>query len=103
MWPSRRPRGRAGWQRTLRPATRPGSAPRSVTWWRAWRRRADRDRPRSPGRYPCIVSSFVELAHPIRDGMAASPGLPPAKVGAILTHEESRDRNEEKAEFLLGH
>ena len=45
----------------------------------------------------------MELAHPIRDGMAASPGLPPAKVGAILTHEESRDRYEEKAEFLLGH
>jgi arylformamidase len=49
------------------------------------------------------VSRFVELAHPIHDGMAAYPGLPPAKVGALLTHEESRDRYEGKAEFLLGH
>jgi kynurenine formamidase len=49
------------------------------------------------------VNRFVELAHPIRDGMAAYPGLPPAKVGALLTHEESRDRYEGKAEFLLGH
>jgi kynurenine formamidase len=48
------------------------------------------------------VSRFVELAHPIRDGMAAFPGLPPAKVGALLTHEESRDRYEGIAEFLLG-
>jgi kynurenine formamidase len=48
------------------------------------------------------VNRFVELAHPIRDGMTAYPGLPPAKIGALLTHEESRDRYEGKAEFLLG-
>jgi kynurenine formamidase len=45
---------------------------------------------------------FVELSHPIEDGMAAYPGFPDARVEAILTHEESRERYEGKAEFYLG-
>lgn len=45
---------------------------------------------------------FVELSHRIFDGMAAYPGLPAAKVEPILTHEQSRERYEHRAEFLLG-
>lgn len=33
--------------------------------------------------------------------MSAYPGFPPAKLGALLTHEESRPRYEGKAEFFI--
>jgi kynurenine formamidase len=45
---------------------------------------------------------FVELSHPIEDGMPAYPGLPPARIGPIIDHDESRERYENKAEFHLG-
>jgi arylformamidase len=48
------------------------------------------------------MKKFVELNHPLWDGMQAYPGLPAARFGAILTHEESRPRYEGKAEFYLG-
>ncbi len=34
--------------------------------------------------------------------MPAYPGFPPAKIGALLTHEESRARYDGKAEFFIG-
>jgi arylformamidase len=46
--------------------------------------------------------TLLDLSHPIEDGMAAYPGLPPARVFTILGHDESRGRYEERAEFLLG-
>jgi len=46
--------------------------------------------------------TFIDLSHPIEDGMAAYPGLPPARIFAILDHDASRERYEGKAEFLLG-
>lgn len=45
---------------------------------------------------------FVELSHPLRDGMAPYPGLPVPRIGALLTHEQSRPRYQGKAEFYLG-
>jgi arylformamidase len=45
---------------------------------------------------------FVDLSHPIEDGMAAYPGLPPARIFALLDHEASRDRYDGQAEFFLG-
>jgi kynurenine formamidase len=46
--------------------------------------------------------TFIDLSHPIEDGMAAYPGLPPVRIFAILDHDASRERYEGKAEFLLG-
>jgi len=48
------------------------------------------------------MPKFIELSHPLRDGMAPYPGLPVPRIGAVLTHEESRPRYEGKAEFYLG-
>src|SRR5687768_8207852 len=45
---------------------------------------------------------FVELNHPISDGMAAYPGIPGPRVGALLDHEASRPRYSGQAEFHLG-
>lgn len=45
---------------------------------------------------------FVELYHPITDGMAAYPGLESPRVGAVLDHVASRSRYEGQAEFYLG-
>ena len=45
---------------------------------------------------------FVELNHPISDGMAAYPGLPAPRVGALVDHEASRSRYSGQAEFHLG-
>lgn len=45
---------------------------------------------------------FVELSHPIEDGMAMYPGLSSPKIGAFLGREESRQHYEGKAEFLVG-
>ncbi len=44
---------------------------------------------------------FVELNHPIEDGMGAYPGFPSPKVGALLDHAQSRSRYDGKAEFHL--
>ena len=46
--------------------------------------------------------TLIDLSHPIEDGMAAYPGLPPVRIFAILDHDASRERYEGKAEFLLG-
>jgi arylformamidase len=48
------------------------------------------------------MSIFVELNHPISDGMAAYPGMPAPRVGALLDHDASRARYSGKAEFHLG-
>lgn len=46
-------------------------------------------------------SRFVDLSHPIEDGMAVFPGLPTPRIAAHLTHDASRDRYDD-AEFFLG-
>jgi arylformamidase len=46
--------------------------------------------------------ALIDLSHPIEDGMAAYPGLPPARIFTILDHDASRDRYGGQAEFLLG-
>ena len=46
-------------------------------------------------------SRFIDLSHPIEDGMAVFPGLPTPHIGAHLTHDASRDRYDD-AEFFLG-
>jgi len=45
---------------------------------------------------------LVDLSHAIEDGRRAYPGLPSPRIGALLTHEESRARYENRAEFYLG-
>lgn len=47
------------------------------------------------------VSRFIDLSHEITDGMAVLPGLPPARIGAHIDHDQSRP-NYEGAEFFLG-
>lgn len=44
---------------------------------------------------------LIDLGHTIRDGMAAYPGLPPARVAALIDHVSSRARYGGKAEFAL--
>ncbi len=46
--------------------------------------------------------ALIDLSHPIEDGMAAYPGLPPVRIITIIDHEASRDRYGGRAEFLLG-
>jgi kynurenine formamidase len=48
------------------------------------------------------MKRFVELSHPLQDGMQAYPGLPNPKIGALFTHAESSSRYEGKAEFYIG-
>ena len=48
------------------------------------------------------MTRLVDLSHQLEDGMAAYPGLPTARIGAILDHDASRERYEGKAEFYLG-
>lgn len=48
------------------------------------------------------MKKFVELNHPLEDGMMAYPGLPRPKIGAYLDHKESRSRYSDQAEFYLG-
>jgi arylformamidase len=47
------------------------------------------------------ASTFVDLSHPLADGMAPYPGLPRPRIGAHLDHEQSR-ANYEGEEFFLG-
>lgn len=44
---------------------------------------------------------FVDLSHPIEDGMAAYPGLPSPRVGQHRTHAASRDHYGGQAEFAI--
>lgn len=48
------------------------------------------------------MKKFVELNHPLEDGMMTYPGLPRPRIGAFLDHEVSRSRYKEQAEFYLG-
>jgi kynurenine formamidase len=48
------------------------------------------------------VRKFVELNHPLEDGMMAYPGLPRPNIRAYLDHKESRSRYNDQAEFYLG-
>jgi len=45
---------------------------------------------------------LLDLSHAIEDGMAAYPGLPSPRVGAFLTHAQSRSWYAGKAEFYIG-
>ena len=42
------------------------------------------------------------MSHALEDAMNVSPGLPNHRVGALLSHEQSRSRYGNKAEFYLG-
>lgn len=44
---------------------------------------------------------IIDLSHPIIDGMPAYPGLPPAEVGMVRTHEQSRELYDGQAEFAI--
>ena len=48
------------------------------------------------------MKKFVELSHPIVDGMKAYPGYPSPQIGAYITRDESRARYDGKAEFYIG-
>lgn len=48
-----------------------------------------------------MTTTLVDLAHPIRDGMPAYPGLPDARVRPVLSHSDSRDHYDGQAEFCL--
>lgn len=48
-----------------------------------------------------MAAVLVDLAHPLRDGMAAYPGLPAARVRPVMTHEASRGSYGGHAEFCL--
>ncbi len=45
---------------------------------------------------------FIELSHPLEDGMAAYPGLPRPNIGAHIDHAASRPHYDDQAEFYLG-
>jgi kynurenine formamidase len=47
------------------------------------------------------VTTVVDLSHPLGDGTAAYPGLPPMRIHALLEREASRERYDGQAEFLL--
>jgi arylformamidase len=47
------------------------------------------------------VSRFIELSHTIVPGMKTYPGLPEPKVEIFLDYETSRERFQNKAEFLI--
>jgi arylformamidase len=49
-----------------------------------------------------MLMALIDLSHPIEDGMAAYPGLPPVRIFTILDHDASRDRYGGLAEFHLG-
>jgi kynurenine formamidase len=48
------------------------------------------------------MTKFVELSHVLKDGMDAYPGLPGPRFSAIVDHEQSRPRYDNRAEFYLG-
>jgi kynurenine formamidase len=45
---------------------------------------------------------FVDLSHPIEDGMKAYPGFPRPIIGAFITRENSKVKYGGKAEFYIG-
>ena len=46
--------------------------------------------------------TYIDLSHPIRDGMVTYPGLPAPTIGAHLTREASRERYAPGTEFFIG-
>ena len=48
------------------------------------------------------MTRFIELNHPLEDGMATYPALPRPVIGAHLDHAASRPHYDGKAEFYLG-
>jgi kynurenine formamidase len=44
---------------------------------------------------------FVEVSHVIERGMVTYPGLPTPEVKVIVDHDSSRERYQNKAEFLI--
>lgn len=48
------------------------------------------------------MSSFVDLSHPIEEGMVTYPGLPGPKVDAFLSREDSRSHYDEGTELHIG-
>lgn len=47
------------------------------------------------------MTRLVDLSHPLEDGMGAYPGPPPARIGAILDHDASRERSIDLADAQL--
>jgi kynurenine formamidase len=47
------------------------------------------------------MAKFIELSHPITDGMKTYPGLPEPKTEVLLDYEASHKRYQNKAEFLI--
>lgn len=45
---------------------------------------------------------YIELSHPLYDGMAAYPGLGNIEIKAYIDHERSRPNYENRAEFYIG-
>jgi len=48
------------------------------------------------------MKKFVELNHPLEDGMKAYPGFPSPQIGSFLDHKASRSHYDHKAEFYIG-
>lgn len=48
-----------------------------------------------------MTPSFIDLSHPLADGMDPYPGLPTPRIGAHIDHAQSR-ANYEGDEFFLG-
>ena len=44
---------------------------------------------------------FIEISHVIEPGMVTYPGLPAPEVKVIVDHESSRERYQNKSEFLI--
>jgi arylformamidase len=47
------------------------------------------------------LPNFVEISHVIESGMVTYPGLPGPEVKVIVNHDTSRERYQNKSEFLI--
>ena len=48
-----------------------------------------------------MTSRFIELSHPIVEGMKTYPGLPEPRVEVLVDYEASRERYRNQAEFYI--
>jgi arylformamidase len=48
------------------------------------------------------LTRYVDLSHPLHNGMDPYPGLPAPRFEPILDHDASRSRYDDQAEFYLG-
>ncbi|MEW6375436.1 MAG: cyclase family protein, partial [Thermodesulfobacteriota bacterium] len=48
------------------------------------------------------MKKFVELNHPLEDGMKAYPGFPNPKIESFFDHQTSQSHYDYKAEFYIG-